>query len=93
MVNSNIRIGIISPMSAYDLFGVGAVIVGYGQTNNGQISNLLLKGSVRIIPNNVCENNIENLQGYRILVHSRFLCSTANPYLLLQEVSISHLLT
>ncbi|XP_011493785.1 PREDICTED: uncharacterized protein LOC105359008 [Ceratosolen solmsi marchali] len=64
------------------LFGKKVVTASWGKMGNTTTSRMLQTARLTIISNEECMNRIEVLHGSRLMVHSRRLCSIAEPYVL-----------
>jgi hypothetical protein len=64
------------------------VIAGWGISNNGETPDDMLMGTLEYLSIEECENKIQLLEGRRVVVHRRHLCTVANPYILITFVSI-----
>jgi hypothetical protein len=62
---------------------------GWGLSNTGEIPEILEAASLKILRNYQCENICLKLEGIRVPLHSRILCTAARPFVLMQFVSIS----
>ncbi|XP_011495569.1 PREDICTED: venom serine protease-like [Ceratosolen solmsi marchali] len=80
--------GLITNVSNAIFHGLDAEIVGWGITNNGKHPKIMNKATVNIITIETCEAIIERLHGAKLVVDARFLCSLANPYILMDKVNI-----
>jgi hypothetical protein len=65
------------------------VLAGWGTGNNGNSSNILQTTIVRVISNVQCEALVLKLQGFASLVPEKYICSLAEPYAFLADVSIA----
>jgi hypothetical protein len=63
-------------------------MAGWGKGNDGKIPRYLHKGTLKILSNKECENRILKLTGDRHPIHKRRLCTAAEPFILVDSVSI-----
>ncbi|XP_011506040.1 PREDICTED: chymotrypsin-2-like [Ceratosolen solmsi marchali] len=71
-------ISLISPQSL--LYGLQALMVGFGSTHENANPTILHKGAVNIISKEECQGKIARLAGDIMTVHLRYLCSFSEPY-------------
>jgi hypothetical protein len=65
------------------------LIVGLTQPDDKTASAVMKVGEVKILTNTECENQVEKLHGSKVPVHYRYLCTAAEPYVLIDHVSIT----
>jgi hypothetical protein len=87
-VSSNIVPGQLSPLTNQNLYGYEAVIAAWGKTSNGETYDYMLEGTLIYLTKRECEERIEEITREEVPVHSRYLCTSAYPFILTQIVSI-----
>jgi hypothetical protein len=70
------------------LFGLKADILGFGNTHYTDNTLILQKATVNILSNRECENKVAQITHERRSVFERYLCSFAEPYVQIGDVSI-----
>ncbi|XP_011493831.1 PREDICTED: chymotrypsin-1-like [Ceratosolen solmsi marchali] len=61
------------------LYGLSTQLAGWGETNNGRPSNLLLKGNVTVLSHEQCTHYISSMCGYYSSLPIVYLCTKSEP--------------
>jgi hypothetical protein len=77
----------ISSLQPQQLYGLQVTFAGWGITNNGSIAQHLLLGNLIVLTRNECTGRIKALANDMVPVDKRMICTTATPYILMQQVS------
>ncbi|XP_011495322.1 PREDICTED: chymotrypsin-2-like [Ceratosolen solmsi marchali] len=75
----------ISRTITYGLYDLEVVALGWGKFSNGEINPKMNAANLKIITNFACENKVESMLGIKDTVSLRFVCSIAEPEVLLQR--------
>ncbi|XP_011498195.1 PREDICTED: chymotrypsin-2-like [Ceratosolen solmsi marchali] len=79
-VGNNVIPAPISNIQNYNaLSGEDIVLVGWGESNDEDIPDILQSGTLKIITNEECSNLASELQGWRIRIPTRYICTRADP--------------
>ncbi|XP_011495609.1 PREDICTED: trypsin delta/gamma-like [Ceratosolen solmsi marchali] len=82
-VSDTINFPIISTTLSNFLPGVDVKSAGWGIKSDGRTPRLLESATLTILSKADCESRIEKLNGYKLEIHFRFICTVGNPPALL----------
>jgi hypothetical protein len=77
----------LSEVSNSNYYGLQATIATWSDKNFYNIPNILDLADIKIMTEKQCSKKCSKIMKEKIKVHSRFICSFAEPYLVLEHVS------